>query len=115
MPTVFRYRLRLGVDRLVMIVLKRTHSAFNLALEILASIPPHPEWASANDLRDDFGFETQREMKPFLSTLEAEYGLKVSNLGKAEGHGRGLSIPRASWDKVQEVSLRYLERINDEQ
>jgi hypothetical protein len=96
-----------------MIDLNRSHSAFSMTLEILASIPPYPAYAAGKDLCDDFGFNTQREMKPFLARLEADYGLTASNLGKAEGHGRGLSIPRASWAAAYDAGLRYLERVND--
>jgi hypothetical protein len=58
--------------------LKRTHSAFDEALEVLCLLAEWPFVSFLADLREDMGYDTQGEVEDKLKTLRAR-GFKVES------------------------------------
>jgi hypothetical protein len=78
---------------------------YDLAMEVLCTIPPAPAVVRLDDLVEDFLFSTQR---PVVGILKG-FGLSASNTAGKDG--RTVSIPRDRWLELGLLGQTYWEKV----
>ena len=95
-----------------MLNLNRDHAAFDLALEILCTLPPGKiadDGILMKELAEEFGMTGQ---EPLRSVLEEIVNRGVSaKIGNGNG-GRRAWIEQASWAKAEELCNQYWEVVS---
>ena len=99
-----------------MIDLATEHEEYNPALELLASIPPHPDYVSLQDLAEDFGYEHIADVQLALRATNQPGGsfraLIRSNTSIPKGKGRRVaSLVREPGSTITEDCDSYIERV----
>ena len=95
-----------------MLTLTRTHPAFNLDLEILATLPTEPEAAAMNDLADDFGMEGQSDLREAFARLARDHDISIHVRRAGNGDsGFVASIASRSADRAREIASRYWRKV----
>ncbi len=94
-----------------MLAMNLANSKFSMALEVLATIPSFPAFASFNDLIDDFGFDNTSALKDVLAQIQSSHSVKLVTCNRtAEGEDKGsraVYVETDSWKEAERLAKDY--------
>lgn len=88
--------------------LNRQAPEFDLAMELLCSLPPEPAYVPIRELAADLGLGFTREVRHLISDLRLR-GYEVETLRTCDGNGCRLAA--RGWAKAQAAAAAYWDRV----
>ena len=93
-------------------IMNTEHPKFDIAMELLCSLPLAPVYVSMKDLAADLGLTKQREVRDLIDQLEQK-GIGVITTTDPR-RGRVACISESDWKRAQVLGREYWEAVNGE-
>lgn len=89
-----------------MLKLNLNHASFDLAMEVLACIPPSPGSVPIKLVADDLGMQKQAAVYEALDAIRGYRGITVTRFNR--GGVRCLAVARESWPLARVMAEEYM-------
>jgi len=91
------------------IALNTSAPGFDLAMELLITLPLVPSYARCSDLREDFGISQSKINELVVKLNRRGYPVVINNAG--DGTGRLVAIHEHGWKRAKREGEAYWQKV----